>query len=140
MAEESAQAKSPASVAPEAGARDPFLLVLIVLLVVVYVVGQWLIFSTLDAKLGALEQRIVDSTSRLDTKIEGMEKTMIKAAKIVKAAAQAAPSRAPEPKVEEQKPAPAAQEKPAAPAAAVPAAPPAAAAAAPKPAAPTAAQ
>ena len=106
MAEESASAKSPAPAAPEAGSRDPFLLVLIVLLVVVYVVGQWLTFSSIDARLDALEQRIVDSTSRLDTKIEAVEERVIKSTKILKAAVLTAPPRAPGPKAEEKKPAP----------------------------------
>jgi hypothetical protein len=140
MAEGSDQAKSPAPAAPDESSRDPFMLILIVLLVVVYAVGQWLIFTTLDAKFSALEQRVVDNTDRLDTKITDVEQTVIEATKVLKAAALAAPARAPEPKKEDTTVEPAAPEKPAAPAAAAPATPPAPAAAPAKPAAPAPAQ
>jgi hypothetical protein len=116
------------------------MLILIVLLVVVYAVGQWLIFTTLDAKFSALEQRVVDNTDRLDTKITDVEQTVIEATKVLKAAALAAPARAPEPKNEDTTVEPAAPEKPAASAAAAPATPPAPAAAPAKPAAPAPAQ
>ena len=103
MAEESAK-EAPAE---QSAPRDPFMLILVVLLVVVYVVGQWLMFTMLAEKLDALEQRIVDTTSRTDTKVDAVNETILKATKVLKSAA---PAAAPAPA--EEKPA-AAEAKPA---------------------------
>jgi hypothetical protein len=99
MAEDSAaqQATAPAKTAETSqgsGSRDPIVLALIVLLVIVYVVGQWLVFSALDAKLQVIEQRVVDTSDRLDTKVDELDKGLAKVARMVRAvqASRAAPA------------------------------------------------
>ena len=66
--------------------RDPFLLALVVVLLAVYVLGQWMTFTAINARLDALEQRIVDSTSRVDTKVAAVEETVVQAARAARAA------------------------------------------------------
>ena len=65
--------------------RDPFVLVLVVLLIVAYAVGQWLTFAMLAEKLDAVEQRVVDTTARLDAKVEAVNETVVLAARALKA-------------------------------------------------------
>jgi hypothetical protein len=83
--QEATAREAPTKAAQGTGSRDPIVLVLIVLLVVVYVVGQWLVFSVLDAKLEAIQQRVVDTSSRIDTKVDGLEGSIVKVRRALKA-------------------------------------------------------
>jgi hypothetical protein len=83
MADESVKAADGTQSAP-AAKHDPMLLALIVLMIVVYAVGQWLTFSVLAAKLDAIEQRVNDGTSRTDTKVEALEDVALRATQVLK--------------------------------------------------------
>ena len=56
--------------------RDPFGLVLVVLAILVYAVGQWLTFTMLAEKLDTIEQRVVDTAARLETKVEAVDELL----------------------------------------------------------------
>jgi hypothetical protein len=90
MAEVSNNASAPAPANEPLTNRDPILLVLVIALIVLYVAGQWLMFSALDAKLAAIQADVNNGTTSLETKIIRVEESVNDIRKIIKRAGEAA--------------------------------------------------